>query len=135
MSVFYVVSSFVIEVKEVATLKKMEQENINNLPLEIMMIVFEKLAHKDLFKVVRVCKHWKAIGDFPCLWENHELVLKQNNLSELNTVLRMHRYQVSKTLYLDGGVQKLDNVMINIIINSRISKLPMALGISQVQSL
>lgn len=60
--------------REEATLS--ESTTINDIPEEVMLMIFKKLEHSHLIKTSRVCKYWKELIDgSPTLWGSAEISL------------------------------------------------------------
>ena len=97
--------------------------NIQDLPAEILHLVFRKLRYEDLMCVVRVCKEWKTLGESPTLWREFRLMVKPKNFGKLDDVLMLHRFDLIRSLFLNGGAQRLDNDSLEIIKSSKISKI------------
>jgi hypothetical protein len=45
---------------------------IHQLPVEILLMIFDELGLEDLFQVEKVCRRWRNIaGEISFLWEKH----------------------------------------------------------------
>merc|ERR1711892_380955 len=115
-------SSFLAEIRRVLLREMGTVRNIQDLPAEVINLIFIKLTNKELLEVVKVCKEWKTLGESPSLWKEFRLMVKPIHFAKLNTILSMHRFKNVQTLFLNGGAQRLDNDSLEIILNSKISK-------------
>lgn len=96
--------------------------NVDALPEEVLMIVFEHLSYDVLFEVVRVCKHWRELGDSPRLWRKFRLIVRPERIENLESILSLSRFKHIESIFINGGCLKLFNDVIKIMSTLRIQK-------------
>jgi len=65
---------------------------VNNLPVEVVLQIFNKLGLRDLSSAVLVSKLWRNIGQDPSLWKCFALRVKGDNPSVLRSVFVKPRF-------------------------------------------
>ena len=75
--------------------------NINSLPKEMLMMIFEKLEFKTLKNVVLVCRYWRSLGEDPVLWRKFEMIFVENP-DYFVEILSIPRLSKIEHITLDG---------------------------------
>ena len=81
--------------------------NINKLPTEILMFVFENLEPKDLKLAAQVCHKWNDICSLPRMWTWVHLYIDSSNLSEIQMMMESKRLEYLRNLIVDLGTHQL----------------------------
>ena len=81
--------------------------NINTLPTEILMNIFERLEAKDLKVAAQVCVVWGDICRLPGLWTWVHLSIKSWHLSQIQMMMESTRLEYLSNLTVDLGSQQL----------------------------
>ena len=66
--------------------------DVKNLPVEVVLNIFNKLSLRDLSSVILVSKLWRDIGLDPGLWKQFALRVKGDNLNMVRAVLANPRF-------------------------------------------
>ena len=77
----------------------MSETQINVLPAEMLMRIFNLLPPQDMKMVVLVCNSWRKMGEDPSLWTSCRVtVANRGDLEKLNT-RRMQQIQDIDSTY------------------------------------
>ena len=74
--------------------KKIEERSLDLkiLPVEVVLLIFNKLSLKDLFSAVLVSKLWREIGMDPHLWKQFALRVRGDNPALVNSMMNNTRF-------------------------------------------
>ena len=77
-----------------------------DLPVEILVKIFENLSHKDLKNASLVSKFWKLAAEDRTLWKNCNIILQLNSNFRVLSCLESPRFSALEKLSLQGAYEK-----------------------------
>lgn len=75
-----------------------------DLPIEIMVKIFQSLSHRDLGMAALVCRRWREMVETPALWSSFPLVVNSKNPSVIREILSCTRLQPVRKLIVKTRV-------------------------------
>ena len=78
------------------------KDEVNLLPEEILLRIFEYLSYKELMAVVLVSKRWRMIGETPTLWSQFPLSITNGNMLVMPMILKYRRLQLLKEISVEA---------------------------------
>ena len=72
------------------------------LPVEILALIFQSLSLQDLSTALLVCRRWREVGETPALWSSLPVRVNTENLSVMTEMLRSRRLQAVRKLVIIG---------------------------------
>ena len=87
------------------TQKKSSEEGkdeVNLLPEEILLRIFEYLSYTELMAVVLVSKRWRMIGETPTLWSQFPLSVTNGNMLTMPMILKYRRLELLKEISVEA---------------------------------
>merc|ERR1712030_162771 len=78
------------------------KDEVNMLPKEILLRIFEYLSYSELMAVVLVSKRWRMIGETPTLWSQFPLSITNGNMLVMPMILKYRRLELLKEIYIEA---------------------------------
>ena len=79
-----------------------QKDQVNLLPEEILLRIFEYLSYKELMAVVLVSKRWRMIGETPTLWSQFPLSVTNGNMLVMPMILKYRRLELLKEISVEA---------------------------------